>query len=58
VIRGEFDYFDMLERTSQLIAKLSLENDVLISRTFASKQDFEKQRTPLLINVQREGVLV
>lgn len=58
VIRGKFDYFEMLERTSHLIADLSLENDVLISRTFASKHDFEKQGTPLLTNVQREGILI
>lgn len=58
VVRGEFDYFELLARTSHLVADLSLENEVVISRVFVSKQDFEKRQTPLLINARREGVLV
>lgn len=58
VIRGEFDYFDLLERTSQLTADLSLENDTVISKVFVSKQDFEKRKTPLLLNIRREGIAV
>jgi len=31
VLKGEFNYFDMIEKTSHITAKLSLENDVVIS---------------------------
>jgi predicted nucleotidyltransferase len=58
VIRGNFDYFEMIKRTSHLTAKLSLENDTVISSVFVKKEDFEKRQTPLLINVRRDGVLV
>ncbi len=58
VIRGEFDYFDLLERTLDIAANLSLENDVVISRMFATTQDFEQGNAPFLVNVKREGILI
>ena len=58
VMRGEFDYFELIRETSQLTAALSLENDTVISRVFVSKQDFEARQTPLLMNIRREGILV
>jgi predicted nucleotidyltransferase len=58
VIRDEFDYFDLLKRTSQLAADLSLENDTVISRVFVSRQDFESRKTPLLMNIHREGIRI
>ncbi|MBN1145822.1 MAG: nucleotidyltransferase domain-containing protein [Anaerolineales bacterium] len=58
VVRGKLDYFELLERTSRFVADLSLQNDVVISRVFVSKQDFEKRQTPLIMNVHREGILV
>jgi len=35
---------------------LSLEYDVVISRAFVSSERFERERSPLLLNVRREGV--
>jgi len=58
VVKGEFDYFELLKQTSQLAADLSLENDTVISRVFVSKQDFESHKTPLLMNVHREGIRI
>ncbi len=58
VIRGDFSYFEMIEKTSFLTAELSLQNDVVISCAFVSKEDFERRRTPLLINIRREGIRV
>ncbi len=58
VVRGEFDYGDLIRRTSASIAALSLENDVVISRAFVSKDQFERERSPFLLNVRREGVPV
>ena len=56
VINGEFDYADLLARTSETVASLSLENDVVISRAFVSKARFEQERSPFLLNVRREAV--
>ena len=56
VLRGSFDYFDMIERTGALAADLSLENETVIALAFSSKENFDRRRTPFLMNVRREGV--
>ena len=58
VVRGEFDYSDLMHRTSSGLAALSLQNDVVISRIFVSREQYEQARTPFLLNVRREGVAV
>ena len=58
VLKEDFNYSEMLERSSDLAASLSLENDVVISRAFVSKQQFEHKQTPFLMNVRREAVPV
>jgi predicted nucleotidyltransferase len=58
VVRGEFDYGDLIQRTSAIVSALSLEYDVVISRAFASKARFDHERSPFFLNVRREGVTV
>jgi type I restriction enzyme S subunit len=58
VIQGDFDYFEMLDRTSRAVGDLSLANDVVISRAFVSADDFQRGQTPFLLNVQREGIAI
>lgn len=58
VVRGEFDYGEMIQRTSRLVAALSLKHDVVISRVFVSKERFEREQSPFLLNVRREAVAV
>lgn len=58
VLKNDFDYSEMLRLSSELAASLSLENDVVISRAFVTKADYEKLQIPFLMNVRREGVLV
>jgi len=58
VLKGEFDYWEASKRSSELIASLSLENDVVISRTFASETVYATSKMPLYINVRKEGVAV
>lgn len=58
VVRGDFDYGDLLQRTSLAVSALSLEHDVVISRIFISKERFLKEQSPFLLNVRREGVMV
>lgn len=58
VLKNDFNYSEMLRLSSALVASLSLENDVVISRAFVKKADYEKLQIPFLMNVRREGVLV
>lgn len=56
VLKNEFNYDEMLNLTLDLVADLSLENDVVISRAFVSAESFKNQLTPFMINVRREAV--
>jgi predicted nucleotidyltransferase len=58
VLKNDFNYSEMLRLSSDLTASLSLENDVVISRAFVSKEQFEHKQTPFLMNVRREAVRV
>ncbi len=43
-------------RTSQFIAELCLEHNLLISRLFLSRSRFETENSPLLRNIRQEGI--
>ena len=58
VLKGEFDYWEQDKRLSELVANLSLENDVVISRKIASEANYASSKMPLYINVRKEGVLI
>ena len=58
VLDGEFNYWEESKRTSALIASLSLQYDVVISRKFASVVDYEHSKMPLYINIRKEGIVV
>ncbi len=58
ILRGDFDYGEMLDQTIDLVADLSLEFDVVISRTFVSKERLQYEMSPFFMNVRREAVLV
>ena len=58
VLRGPFDLGEMIRRTSELTARLSLQHDVGLSRTFVTREAYENRQLPFLMNVRREGVLL
>lgn len=58
VVQGEFDYLELLTKTSEIIARLSLENDVVISRAFVSQERFAREQSPFLLNVRQEAVAI
>jgi predicted nucleotidyltransferase len=58
VLKGDFDYIEMLKRSDDIAAALSLENDIVISRAFTSDKEFKERQTPFLMNVRREGIPV
>lgn len=58
VVRGVVDYGDLIRRTSMLVSMLSLKYDAVISRVFVSKERFERENSPFLMNIRREAVAV
>jgi predicted nucleotidyltransferase len=58
IMKRPFDYGELILKTGEISAPLSLEHDVVISTAFVTKADYEKRNTPFLMNVRREGVNV
>jgi uncharacterized protein len=58
VISAPFDYFKMVETVSELTASLSLEYETVVSCVFVTREDYLQGRTPLLLNVRKEGIAV
>lgn len=58
VLKGPVQAGEEIRRSGRITAELSLENNVVISRTFVSEDRFEGEQSPLLINVRREGIPV
>ncbi|MEA3239029.1 MAG: nucleotidyltransferase domain-containing protein [Candidatus Bipolaricaulota bacterium] len=56
VLRSPFDYNEAMQRSSQLTANLSLENDVVLSRVFASEEELRTRNLPLFMNIRSESV--
>jgi predicted nucleotidyltransferase len=58
VLEGPVRPGQEIRRSLNHVAELSLENNVVFSCVFVSRDRFEKGLSPLLINVRREGVPV
>lgn len=58
VLKDDFKYGTMLKKTSKVVAKLSLDNDVVISRAFVTHYQYEHSKIPFLMNIRREGVAI
>ena len=58
VMRGEFDHFEILDLTGELTWRLSLDNDVVISRVVVSEEQFDEIKSPFLMNVHRDAILL
>lgn len=58
VLQGPVSPGEEIARTSDIIAALSLAHGVVLSRAFVSSDRFEREQSPLLMNIRREGVTV
>ena len=58
VLKGRFDQWMTDKRSSEFIASLCLENDVLISWRFVSETNYAQSGMPLMVNVRKEGVKI
>jgi uncharacterized protein len=58
VLHDPVDASQELQRTSQAIAQLCLDYDLLISRLFMPTSRFEAENSPLLRNIRSEGIVL
>mgnify|MGYP002152671961 CR=1 FL=1 len=56
VLKDPVNPSEELRRTSQFIAELCLEHNLLISRLFLPRSRFETENSPLLRNIRQEGI--
>jgi predicted nucleotidyltransferase len=58
VMKRPFNYGDLILKTAEASAAVSLKYDVVISTAFATRRDFDTRNTPFLMNVRREALPV
>ncbi len=58
VLKGTVSPCDEIAQTEDDVANISLDNNVTIVCVFVSEDQFQRERSPLLLNVRREGVSV
>ena len=56
VLRGAVSPWEEIERTGDLSTDLCLELGEVVACVFMSEEEFLRDRTPLLLNIRREGV--
>lgn len=58
VLQDPVDASLEIEHTSQFIAQLCLDRNVLISRLFLPRSRFETENSPLLRNIRQDGITI
>ena len=58
VLKNSFNYFQESQRISEPIAKICLENTVVISCVFATLQKYQNYDSGFFRNIRREGVTI
>ncbi len=56
VLKGPVDAGEEIDRTSFIVAELSLEHDVVIACVFMDQDRFLHRQGPFLRNIRREGI--
>jgi len=56
VLRGEVSPCEEIERSLDEVVAVSLQFDETVSCVFISEEQYERERSPLLINIHREGI--
>ena len=58
VLEGQVKAGEEIERAGGIIADLSLDYDEVIACVFIDRKRYEREQSPLMLNVRREGVAV
>jgi predicted nucleotidyltransferase len=56
VIKEPFAYGELIQKTSEITSRLSLETDRVISRIFVSEQSFNNSNIPFIKNVRQDAI--
>jgi predicted nucleotidyltransferase len=58
IMNTPFRYGDLISRTSNDTAEISLKYDVVISRVFVTRKVYESRCSPFLMNVHKEQLAI
>jgi len=58
VLNGEFNYREVQQSSINFVASLCLENDVVITRKFASTKEYAESKMPLFLNIRNDAVAI
>ena len=58
VLKDEVNPYEEIQRTSEIVAGISLVNDVVVSCAFMGEDRFRHRNGPLLRNIRREGMRI
>jgi len=58
VLREKVSPCEEISRTIEDVADISLHNNEVASCVFVSEEQFEREQSPLLLNVRREGMRI
>lgn len=58
ILKGPVDPAEEIARTGELVARLSLAYDAVLSCVFMAEDRYQDERSPFLLNVHRESVPV
>ena len=58
VLKGDINTGKEISSSGKITANLSLKYDVVICCTFVSSYRYEKEQSPLLMNIRKEGVFI
>jgi len=58
VLKGPVSPCEEIDRTIEIVSGLSLEHNEVICCAFVPEDRYQTERSPLLINVRREGVAI
>ena len=58
VLEGTVDPLLEISRAGEITAAISLKYDVVISCVYVSKERYTQEKSPLLLNIHQEGVLI
>jgi len=56
IMKRPFDYGELITKSSEITAEVSLKHDVVISRVFVTRGDLQARRTPFLMNIHKEQI--
>lgn len=58
VLKANINPYQEIDRTGDIIAQISLNYDVVLSRHFVSLEQFNYGHNPFLQNVKKEGIVI